>query len=78
MKKKIVNSVKSILVMAAKNWMESMRYYSLHGEGVSVQRVHPLSFSAAALRSRRLGGQSVRPQGGVSVPSFSRSFPLRL
>lgn len=29
MKKKIVNSVKSVLVMAAKNWMESMRYYSL-------------------------------------------------
>lgn len=29
MKKKIVNSFKNVFVKAGKNWMESMRYYSL-------------------------------------------------
>lgn len=29
MAKKIANSVKRALVIAGKNWMESMRYYSL-------------------------------------------------
>ena len=29
MKKKIVNSFKSILTRAGKNWMEAMKYYSL-------------------------------------------------
>lgn len=29
MKKKIVHSFKKILIQAGKNWMESMKYYSL-------------------------------------------------
>jgi len=29
MTKKVVNSVKHILIVAGKNWLEAMRYYSL-------------------------------------------------
>ncbi len=29
MAKKVVNSVKHVLAVAGKNWMEAMRYYSL-------------------------------------------------